>query len=255
MKNLYVITGSSRGIGEAIAKNLAGENNHVIGIARTRNTNLEKLYSQKGSRFDFLEVDLSDVNNLETEIESLFKDKFSQNYNSVTLVNNAGLLEPIDQIINTKAKDVIKHMNVNLTGLMILTASFLRHFQDQNIPKEVVSISSGAAYNPYTGWGSYCSSKAGSLMFSKVLAEEQSMQKHPAKVVSLAPGVVETEMQRTIRSKNENQFPNIDKFIELKEKGILYTTDHVGQTIVQEILGNKDIKNGAEIDLRDYQGG
>ncbi len=255
MKNLYIITGSSRGIGEAIAKNLAADSNHVIGIARSENADLENHFRKKGSQFDFWKIDLSDVNNLEREIEALFNLKLTEKYDSVTLVNNAGLLEPIDQIINTKAADVIKHMNVNLTGLMILTASFLRQFQDQDIRKEVISISSGAAYNPYTGWGSYCSSKAGSLMFSKVLAEEQSMQPYPAKIVSLAPGVVETEMQRTIRSKNENQFPNIDKFIELKEKGILYTTDHVGQTIASEIIGNEDIKNGAEIDLRDYQGG
>lgn len=92
-------------------------------------------------------------------------------------------------------------------------------------------------------------------MFSKVLAEEQQSAMHPAKVISLAPGVVETGMQRTIRSKNKDQFPNIDKFIELKEKDILSNAKNVGETIVNTILDNHKIKNGEEIDLRTFQDG
>jgi len=253
MKKLFIITGTSRGIGEAIAESLTKEKNHVVGISRTENKSLKEKFEQSGAAFDFWPIDLSDVEEAEVAFEKNLQ-KLDAQYESVTLVNNAGLLEPIDQIANTKASAVAKHMNVNLTSLMVLTASFVRHFE--NHPrKEIVSISSGAAYNPYTGWGSYCASKAGSLMFSKVLAEEQKSAKHPAKVISLAPGVVETDMQRTIRSKNKEQFPNIDKFIELKEKGVLSSTKQVGETIVSTILDNSRIKNGEEIDLRTFQDG
>ncbi len=251
MKKLFIITGTSRGIGEAIAESLTKEKNHVVGISRTENKSLKEKFEQSGATFDFWPIDLSDVEGAEVAFEKNLQ-KLDAKFESVTLVNNAGLLEPIDQIANTKARDVVKHMNVNLTSLMVLTASFIRHFEDHP-KKEIVSISSGAAYNPYTGWGSYCASKAGSLMFSKVLAEEQKSAKHPAKVISLAPGVVETDMQRTIRSKNKEQFPNIDKFIELKEKGILSSTKQVGETIVSTILDNPKIKNGEEIDLRNFQ--
>lgn len=255
MKNLFIITGTSRGIGEAIARSLADGDNQVVGIARSRNEDLEKHFSGKQADFQFWPVDLSDVGKLEAHIENKFHETLTGTYESVTLINNAGMLEPVDKIIRTHSSDVISHINVNLTAVMIITASFLRYFEKQAISKEVVSISSGAAYNAYTGWGSYCASKAGSLMFSKVLAEEQKLQQHPAKVVSLAPGVVETDMQRTIRSKKEEQFPNLSKFIELKEKGILYSTDKVGETIASTILHNPEIENGAEIDLRTFQDG
>lgn len=253
MKKLFIITGTSRGIGEAIAESLTEEKNHVIGISRTENKSLKEKLDHSGAVFNFWPIDLSDVEGAEVAFEKNLQNLDAQ-YESVTLINNAGLLEPIDQIINTKASGVVKHMNVNLTSLMVLTASFVRHF-NKHPKKEIVSISSGAAYNPYTGWGSYCASKAGSLMFSKVLAEEQQSAMHPAKVISLAPGVVETGMQRTIRSKNKDQFPNIDKFIELKEKDILSNAKNVGETIVNTILDNHKIKNGEEIDLRTFQDG
>lgn len=254
MKKLFIITGTSRGIGEAIAESLTEEKNHVIGLSRTENKPLKDKFGQAGATFDFWPIDLSDVEGAEAAFEEHLRKLTAEQYESVTLINNAGLLEPIDQIANTKAADVVKHMNVNLTSLMVITASFVRHFKNHP-KKEIISISSGAAYNPYTGWGSYCASKAGSLMFSKVLAEEQKSVKHPAKVVSLAPGVVETDMQRTIRSKNKVQFPNIDKFIELKEKGILSSAKQVGKTIAGAILDNPRIKNGEEIDLRTFQDG
>jgi len=252
MKNLYIITGTSRGIGEAIAKSLADGNNKVIGISRSANPELEALFHKNVSEFTHWTIDLSETD----KVEKIFEDKLhslnGQQYQQVVLINNAGLLEPIDKVIRTRGEEVIKHINVNLTSLMLLSASFLRHFEDHD-RKEIVSISSGAAYHPYPGWGSYCASKAGSLMFSKVLAEEQKSAKHPAKVISLAPGVVETDMQKTIRSKDDTQFPNLDKFIELKEKGLLSTTEKVGITIANTIVNNAKIENGAEIDLRTYE--
>lgn len=87
-------------------------------------------------------------------------------------------------------------------------------------------------------------------MFSRVLAEEQKDADNPVKVISLAPGVVETAMQKTIRSKSPEEFPNIDKFISLKKENKLYDPDFIARKIKEEIIHNDKIKQGEELDIR-----
>lgn len=89
-------------------------------------------------------------------------------------------------------------------------------------------------------------------MFARVLAQEQNDADHPVKVISMAPGVVETTMQEKIRSKTAREFPNIDKFIKLKEENKLFDPAFVAQKVVGSVLHNPEIKQGEEIDIREY---
>jgi len=166
------------------------------------------------------------------------------------LINNAGMLEPVAKSEDSDPYLMSAHITVNLTSLMLISSEFIKAGKNYPAEKEILNISSGAAYSPYPGWSSYCASKAGALMFSKVLAEEQAGAEHPVKVISLAPGVVETTMQETIRSKTKNEFPNIDKFISLKKENKLYKPVFVAKKIKEEMLQNDKIKQGAEIDIR-----
>ena len=96
----------------------------------------------------------------------------------------------------------------------------------------------------------YCSSKAGLDMHSQVLAAEQADQAHPVKVLALAPGIVDTHMQDLIRTQTEEDFPMLDKFVELKENNLLVPPETVAQQIIH-VLEREDYGNKVLMDLRE----
>lgn len=252
MKNIYIVTGASRGIGEAIAKELVHADNHLICCSRTKNDSLVNLAADNNCRMDYYELDLSDTSLVINYFTDIFKELEWNKAENVVLINNAGLLEPVARTEDSDPHLISRHITVNLSSLMIISSLFINAGKQFNTGKEIINISSGAAYNPYPGWGSYCASKAGALMFAKVLAVEQKDAENPVKVVSVAPGVVETSMQETIRSKTTRDFPNIDKFIKLKQENKLFEPAFVAKKVAGSILHNDKIKQGAEIDIREY---
>lgn len=252
MKNIYIITGASRGIGEAIATELIDKDNHLFCCSRTKNNELIEKAQAEGCQLDYYELDFADTSLVISYFSQVFHKLDWQNAKHVALINNAGMLEPVARAEDSDPHLMASHITVNLTSLMLISSAFIKAGERFAVDKEILNISSGAAYNPYPGWSSYCASKAGALMFSKVLAQEQQEAEHPVKVISLAPGVVETTMQETIRSKTKEAFPNIDKFIALKKENKLYTPGFVAKKISRHILNNPDIGQGEEIDIRSY---
>lgn len=250
MKNIYIITGASRGIGEAIANELISKENHLICCSRTKNDFLLHKAEQAGCKLDYYELDFADTSLVNSQFSEIFHNIDWENIERISLVNNAGMLEPVARAEDSDPYLMSAHITVNLTSLMLISSEFIKAGKNYPAEKEILNISSGAAYSPYPGWSSYCASKAGALMFSKVLAEEQAEAEYPVKVISLAPGVVETTMQETIRSKTKNEFPNIDKFILLKKENKLYKPVFVAKKIKEEVLQNGKIKQGTEIDIR-----
>ena len=118
-----------------------------------------------------------------------------------------------------------------------------------NCSKQIVNISSGAAVKAYKGWSLYCSSKAGLDMATKSMAKEQSSSKNPVKINAIYPGVVETDMQEKIRSSSKQNFEEVERFVNLKNKNQLYTTGFVAKKIFQINEENK-LVNGEITDLR-----
>ncbi len=250
MKNIYIITGASRGIGEAIANELIDKDNHLICCSRTKNNKLIEKAQAQGCQMDYYELDFADTSLVTSYFSQVFHKLDWQNAEHVALINNAGMLEPVARAEDSDPHLMANHITINLTSLMLISSEYIKAGERFSTSKEILNISSGAAYNPYPGWSSYCASKAGALMFSKVLAQEQQKADYPVKIVSLAPGVVETTMQETIRSKTKEEFPNIDKFIALKKDNKLYEPAFVARKIKNHILGNVNIEQGGEIDIR-----
>jgi benzil reductase ((S)-benzoin forming) len=115
--------------------------------------------------------------------------------------------------------------------------------------RRILNISSGAGRNPTTGWGVYCSTKAALDMYSRVIHAEQG--ENGVRVVSLAPGVVDTAMQATIRASNPRDFPEVSRFKEMHESGKLATPEGVAARILNYLdrddFGTTDID-----DVRKY---
>lgn len=241
--NYFIITGTSRGIGAGIAKELLAQGNTVIGISRSKNQELNGLIQHA--------VDLSNTETLETTFTEILQSIDLEKATGVFLVNNAGLLAPMKPIQKASGSELTKHINVNVIAPMIMAAVFIRELSALNIRKRILNISSGAGKNPYFGWSAYCTSKAGIDMFSRTVSVEQQEVNNPVEVVSFAPGVVDTEMQSEIRATEEEDFINLPRFKEMHEAGALQDTDTVGKFIADYLLSDR-FEDGGVVDIRDF---
>lgn len=238
-----IVTGTSQGLGEAIAAQLLEENTTVISISRRENKELTKLAEQKNSNCIFHSVDLQDVHNLENRFNEIFSSIEEDTVSSIHLINNAGTVAPIKPIEKSESELLITNVQINLIALMILTSAFMKHTKDWKVDKRVINISSGAGKNPYFGWGAYCTTKAGVNMFTQCVATEEAEKEHPVKIIAFAPGVVDTNMQAQIRDTNKEDFTNLDLFVTLKEEGNLLSPEYVAKAI-RSLLETEDFPQG-----------
>jgi benzil reductase ((S)-benzoin forming) len=246
----YIITGASRGIGAAIAEQLLAPGHTVIGVSRSDNPELKQKAKAADVPLHYYQQDLSESANLPHFTQVLLGEIDQERAASVTLVHNAGLLEPIALIgQESSPAQYARTFNVNLLAPMLMTEVFVATLQDWPIEKRVLGISSGAAFNPYPGWSTYCTTKAGLDMMLRVLVEEQQSQPHPIKAVALAPGVVDTEMQVLIRQQKSENFPPVQLFHDLKNNHELWSTDFVAEHTVA-LLRSDTFGQTVQIDLR-----
>lgn len=248
--NYFIITGTSRGLGEAFARELLREGNHLFCISRTKNEALLTEAMNKQVALDYLEYDLSQVDGLEQLMEDLFENINLEQAEGIYLINNAGTLAPIGPVQHGASAQITHGIQLNLLAPMILTSSFIKHTERYQGEKRVVNISSGAGKNPYFGWSTYCTTKAGLDMFTRTVAVEQEREPYPVKIISFAPGVVDTEMQAEIRRTKEEDFIQVQRFIDLKESGSLLDPEFVATKLV-ELLISDDFPQGALLDIRD----
>lgn len=246
---VFFITGASRGIGLALAKELLHENHILVCTARSKNDELAALAEEKGGHLAFIEYDLAETAGLESLMDNMIAHM--PNYpESVTLINNAGVIDPIGNTEDNPADEIERSIAVNLTAPMILTSAFIRRLKDKHVPKRVVNVSSGAGRHAYAGWSSYCAAKAGLDHYSRAVSLEQKREPYGVKIVSVAPGIIDTDMQKTIRSTDRRSFELVDQFKGYKEKGLLSSAGETAKRLVQ-LVKHKDFSAvDVVIDLR-----
>ncbi|MFN4123367.1 MAG: SDR family NAD(P)-dependent oxidoreductase [Flavobacteriales bacterium] len=224
MKKKIFITGTSRGIGKALAEKLLEQDQICVeGFSR------ECTISHP--QYKHFTVDLTANHGLRNV--SFQNDEQAQ---CLVLINNAGTLGEIDYIGRVSDESLEKGVYLNLTVPMVLTNRFLMTFETFQGMLIIINISSGAAWNPYDGWGMYCATKAGLDMFAGVLAMELKIkQKKSVHIFSVAPGVVDTAMQDQIRASNADGFSSLAKFQSLKQDGALQDTHQVASRLIKLI--------------------
>lgn len=236
--NYFIITGSSRGIGEALTRKLITHGNTIFAVSRTMNEDLVELASNLNVPLYYTEADLSLNTEAEKFITSVFEKIQLKENDRIALINNAGMLNPIGPLKLTDFALAEKHLHLNLLAPIILSSVFISKTELIDIPKVILNMSSGAAFYPYSGWSIYCSSKAGLDMFTKVAGLEQTSEKHPLTIFALAPGIIETGMQESIRETDLALFPDRDKFISLHEEGKLAKPEDVAEIIISTLFNN-----------------
>ncbi|MFT7588373.1 MAG: benzil reductase ((S)-benzoin forming) [Limisphaerales bacterium] len=242
MRIIY-LTGCSKGIGLGILKAaLQDLNTYVIGFARSapdlKNTSLSEAQQ---ARFNFHQIDLSSEEGLSDfnfpELVAGAIPESSSRAKEIILINNAGTLGTISHIGKLENSEIESSMRLNITAPTILANTFINQFRKSNAFRLIINLSSGAASKPYDGWGVYCAGKAASDMLARVLDVELSSQSFnpPFIVRSIAPGVVETAMQKQIRKTDEADFSSLTKFQNLKADNKLSDADLVGEKFVKII--------------------
>src|SRR5690625_3088098 len=247
-----IVTGTSKGLGYSIAKLLLEQQIHVIGISRTENKSLTKIAAQSERSYTHLSYDLGKISELKdsfTDINGLIDEKEVE---KLFLVNNAAVLQPINHSREINVDDLAFHIQVNTTAPMGLMNECLRISAAKGLSFYGVNITSGAANRPIYGWSAYCSTKALINRYTETVALEQHTLKTGNKVFAFSPGVMDTNMQKQIRSTDKIAFKDVEQFIQYKEDDHLRKTDDVGQIVVDILTDESTIVNGKIYEVSDY---
>ncbi|MDQ1910086.1 SDR family NAD(P)-dependent oxidoreductase [Paenibacillus sp. GD4] len=244
----YIITGASRGLGEAMAARMLNdaEPKKLICVSRTVHP-----APSDDDRVTYLTQDLSAGHELEALMQRLF-ERLPSGLTSLYLINNAGVLGPIAPAADSEPDAVSLNVQVNLLAPMLLTSAFIRLSAKLPIDKRVLHISSGAGRKPYAGWSSYCASKAGLDHYTRCVGLEEEGKAHGVRIASLAPGVIDTQMQQEIRSSSPEAFPQLDRFLELKRSGQLTSPEQAAEQVLR-FLHSDSCGFGSIADVRDLQ--
>lgn len=238
--NLHIVTGGSRGLGQSLIKKLIAKGDHVAEISRNG-----KLNTATAKSFN---CDFKTNKDKRALVEQIFSHFPLDVYGMITLVNNAGMVEPVGYLEQLSEQDIINSMMVNLVAPMALTSAFIMYSQFFTGRKVIVNISSGVARSPKESWGPYCAAKAGLESLSAVTAIENEGEK--VTVINYEPGIIDTEMQAAIRSIPPENFPDWERFHDFKSNGDLAHPDAVADHLLKAIF-KKDLPAKNFISIND----
>lgn len=246
--NYYIITGASRGIGEAIAKQLISTQSHIVCVSRSGTKNLEQIARDANSTLRSIVFDLAATATITSLIDDIFQTIHLTETDSVFLINNAGVIQPIAPLEKCDTDDILTAIQVNYAAPMLLCAAFIAHTKLFAGTKRIINISSGAGLHPYHGWSAYCTTKAALTMLTQCIAVEQKNEQFPVEVLSVTPGIIETNMQEQIRATAKENFAALDFFIDMKQQNKSKTAEYAASKIV-DLIHNPDIKSGEFYDF------
>ena len=243
MENILIITGGSKGIGLGLAKEYHKNGYRIISISRSK---IEKLYS-----VEQYQCDITNIEKIEETFIEIFSQLDSATTKNITLINNAGNLGEVNTIEHIKPSDIQYTISVNLIAPLIINSQFIKLTKGWKCKKQIFNISSGAAVNAYESWAMYCTSKAGVDMMTKVISKEQKELKNGVSIVSIYPGIVDTDMQSQARNTPKENFKSVQRFIDFYEHGELFTPKEVAKKIYHlDVTG--ELKNGRILDVRNF---
>lgn len=250
MKHLYILTGASRGMGLAMAEQLLQASHHLICISRHTNDPLASQALQANVTLAQWAQDLSRTTASAERLSEWLTSQPVTSWASATLINNAGVIASTQPLGATESDAITQALRVGLEAPMLITAAFLRSTQDWPMPRRVLNISSGLGRRAMACQAPYCAAKAGMDHFTRCLALEEATKPNGAKVCSLAPGVIDTDMQLQLREGNDTSFPDRKNFVALKENGQL-TSPANAATRILSYLARADFGSQPVADVRE----
>lgn len=226
-----ILTGHSRGLGAAIAEALLGDGVHVLAISRRGN---DTLAAKHAGLLTEVALDLSDPA-FAGWAQGEAVANFLQGASLAILINNAGIVQPIGPTGSLDGEEILRAVTLNVAAPLVLTNSFLaasRAVED----RRVLHISSGAARSAIPGWSIYCATKAALDHHARTVVADDLPG---LRIESLAPGVIDTDMQAEIRATSPEQFVMRERFVALKQNDELTCPAECARQTVAHLLGER----------------
>lgn len=255
MQHLFILTGASRGMGLAMARQLLSSGNRLLCLSRQRNEALQSEAEARSCRLEQWAQDLVNTGSAAARLGQWLDQLPPSTVASATLINNAGVIPAIAPLDRCPPDQLSLALRVGLEAPMQLTAVFLRatgHWVDNGWrgPRKVLNISSGLGRYPMASQAPYCAAKAGLDHFTRCSALDEAQRPHGARLVSLAPGVIDTDMQVQLRGGDPALFPDRQRFVDLQSQGVL-SSPEAAATRVLAWLDRPDFGDNPVADVRD----
>ena len=224
-----IITGHSRGLGAASAESLLKRGYSVLGLARQPNPTLQARFP---AQLASVTLDLADTQALAAWLSGDTLTCFVTGGEQVLLINNAGTVQPVGPPGSQGAAAVARAVSLNVAAPLMLADAFVAATPAAR-DRRILHVSSGAARSAYAGWSVYCATKAALDQHARAVAEDRV----PAlRICSLAPGVIDTDMQLEVRSSPDSHFPSRPRFEALKREGGLASPQACAERLVTYLL-------------------
>ena len=221
--DLVFVSGASSGIGAALTAHLSRMPDVAVATFSRSDVDSEQ----------HLSVDLSEpgewasVGNWMASVADRIQP------NALWFFHCAATLNPIGFAGEVDADAYASNVVLNSASTQVLGDRFIALAKRLAVPAVMVQISKAAVDH-----------------WTRTVGEELEHRDQPITVISVAPGVVETPMQAEIRGMHESDFPNVQRFKDLKSEGILRSPAEVAREL-WAVATRTDLENGSVLDLRD----
>ncbi len=216
-----VITGASRGIGAGLAGRFA-ERGLRLGLCARNPPALPDGPEVVSRTFDITDLAATEA----------FCEAVHDRFGKIDLwINNAGVLDPIAPLRDISPDAWQRHLDINIGGVFSGSGAFVRYLRRQGSQGVLLNVSSGASTKAYHGWSAYCASKAAVDHLTRCLDLEE--RDHGLRAHAVAPGVVDTDMQASIRESAATDFPELPRFQRRKAEGDFNSTRFVADEMLK----------------------
>ncbi|MEL7156520.1 MAG: SDR family NAD(P)-dependent oxidoreductase [Actinomycetota bacterium] len=239
MSTLAVVTGASRGIGAALVAAASADGATVATTSRS---------PLPGDHH--LVIDIADPGQWPALGPWLDRTIAAAEPQRLVFVHNAATLDPIGYVGEVDPGAYAANVLVNSAAAQVIGDAAVRAANTADLEAVIVQLSSGVGKVPYAGFSSYGAAKAGIDMWCRVVGLEQEHRGGRIRVLSIAPGVVATDMQAEIRRSRVEDFPEVERFRAMHADGLLDDPGSVGARL-WAYATTGDWANGAVADLRE----
>lgn len=242
-----IVTGASRGMGRALALQLHARGHRLLTLQRQPRP-LDA--APGGAPAEDWAVDLADPLPVAERLGAWIGALPRGSVASLTLVNNAALLVEPGPLAGADLHEISRATRASLEAPLLLTAAFLRAGAALGVPRRVLNISSGLGRHAMGGSAVYCATKAGMDHYTRSVALEEARLPDGARICSLAPGIIDTDMQVQLRGGNPAAFPEQARFADYKSEGRLDSPEAAAAKVLA-YLDRADFGSKPVADVRD----